>query len=265
VNSITGLITPVAVGNTIITATIPSGQDNFYTTKTASYKVIVYSSTPVLGKVIAQNSYTYGSVSDATEAGTTASGIIAHYGAAGSADASSSTYKCLVIALADASRATYWCGYTNVECTSDGGGNASTAIGYKNGLAATNALISATSHSHQAAYNARNYTTAPRPSGASAWFLPAAGQWNLMVKGLTGGTANLTTSENATYSSTKVNAKIIAAGATGLNVSTAYWASTQAGTSHAWYYAHTVNGGRVSYASKTVHTNDYAVRAVFAY
>jgi len=41
VNSTTGEVTPVAVGSATITATIPSGYNNIYTTKTASYSLVV--------------------------------------------------------------------------------------------------------------------------------------------------------------------------------------------------------------------------------
>ena len=98
-------------------------------------------------------------------------------------------------------------------------------------------------------------------SGTSGWFLPSLYQWNKIVQGLSGKTADLSHGGNANnnYTASSLNPKIEAAGGTGLQ-SYAYWPSTEYGNSSAWYF-YTGNGS-VGYRNKT---GEGYVRAVFAF
>ena len=69
-------------------------------------------------------------------------------------------------------------------------------------------------------------TNSAPASGTSGWFLPSLYQWNSIVKGLTGKTADLTGSRNDDYKAEKLNAKIIPAGGDGFEAY-GYWSSTE--------------------------------------
>jgi len=221
-----------------------------------------------VGKVLCSNGHVHNTVSDATSSGCTASGIICYVGDHGSVDDSNSTYKGLAIALADCS-ATYgtigWCSPSTANCLASDylASDVATAITMKNGINTTYHLVNKTlsgtsSHTHDAAQRANNFSTA-RPSGASGWFLPSVGQWNLILKGLTGSSSNLSTYNNSTFKASNVNSKITAAGGTGLQ-SESYWSSTEKSTYYAWLVS--LNSGYASSTGKNV--NEY-VRAVFAF
>lgn len=98
-------------------------------------------------------------------------------------------------------------------------------------------------------------------SGTSGWFLPSLYQWNKIVQGLSGKTADLSHggNANANYTASSLNPKIEAAGGTGLQ-SGAYWPSTEAKNTSAWYF-YTGNGS-VGFRNKT---GESYVRAVFAF
>ena len=98
-------------------------------------------------------------------------------------------------------------------------------------------------------------------SGTSGWFLPSLYQWNKIVQGLSGKTADLSHggNANANYTASSLNPKIEAAGGTGLQ-SGAYWPSTEYSSTSAWYF-YTGNGS-VGYRNKT---GESRVRAVFAF
>ena len=98
-------------------------------------------------------------------------------------------------------------------------------------------------------------------SGTSGWFLPSLYQWNKIVQGLSGKTADLSHggNANANYTASSLNPKIEAAGGTGLQ-SYAYWPSTEYSNASAWYF-YTGNGS-VGYRNKT---GEGYVRAVFAF
>ena len=112
----------------------------------------------------------------ALPAGVTAAAMIAYVGAAGSADASSTSYKGLAIALSEASTYCAW-GDNNSELA--GVSHSTTMTGHKaflNGISDTETLN--TKYSGKAATVAKNYkTTVPAPPGTSGWFLPSSGQW----------------------------------------------------------------------------------------
>ena len=234
-----------------------SGEDTYPFTSVTSSDV---------GKVLCSNGHVHNTVSDATSSGCTASGIICYVGDHGSVDDSNSTYKGLAIALANCGSYIKWCSQYSVNClasdylTSD----VATAITMKNGINATynlvNKTLSGTSgHTHNAAIAANNFSTA-RPSGASGWFLPSMGQWNLIVKGLTGSSTNLSTSNNSTYQASNVSTKITAAGGTGLH-SSYYRSSTEYSAFSAWFVS--FNYGLAGSSIKD-DTSLYA-RAVFAF
>ena len=98
-------------------------------------------------------------------------------------------------------------------------------------------------------------------SGTSGWFLPSLYQWNKIVQGLSGKTADLSHggNANANYTASSLNPNIEAAGGTGLQ-SGAYWPSTEYSNPSAWYF-YTGNGS-VGYRNKT---GESYVRAVFAF
>ena len=218
-----------------------------------------------VGKVIAANGQMYVDADAASTAGTTAVAIIAYVGSAGSVDASSTTYKGLAIALTDANSGSTcaWYTATSGTCLSQQTNDIATAITYKNGIASTNTLTS-DGHTHAAATAAKNFSAA-RPTGASAWFLPSMGQWNLIVQGLatkkagSAVTTDLTTSTNDTYKASYLNSVITDAGGTGLQ-SNYYWSSTERSTTQAWNVR--FDYGRADVSAK--RGLNY-VRAVFAF
>ena len=125
--------------------------------------------------------------------GVTAVAKIAYVGGAGSADASSDTYKGLALALEDVSEYKAWCSQTSETCLTNPYSSESAAKGDMAGMANTNALVNHATHytHHDAANAARDYSVT-RPAGTSAWFLPSAGQWDKMATAA-GGYANLQT------------------------------------------------------------------------
>lgn len=199
--------------------------------------------------------------------GVTARAIIAYVGAAGSVDASSATYKGLAIALTDANGGNTCQWYTSNDgtCTSNQTNDEATVITYKDGIANTTALAGGceASHTHEAATAAASNNSTPVPTtGTSGWFLPSVGQWNLIVQGLTGGTANLRVNvENETYKASSVNAKIIVAGGTGLKVND-YWSCSEWNSEYAWFIR--FSEGSVNGYGKNRNTNMF-VRSVIAF
>ena len=221
-----------------------------------------------VGKVLAANGEIYPTVAIANYWGAIPCGIIAYVGSSGSVDASSSTYKCLVIGLEDANSGNTCTWYTasNGTCVSQTD-NISTAVSLKNGIACTETLVNSngtgvttncSGHTHNAATYTRNYSTTI-PSGASSWFLPSIGQWQLIVQGLTGGTSSLTNNENNTYKASNVNTKITAAGGTGFQ-SAAYWSSTETNSTNV-YRLHFSYGA----AYNDSKSNEFYIRPVLAF
>ena len=246
------------------------GNQYSYTITVKDGKVIP--TTSDVGKVLAADGKIYATVSAAKNAGTTASGLIAYVGSAGSVDASSSSYSCLVLSLTDANSGNVCAWFTSNSGTCvNQTSTTATALTYMNGIACTNTLVNSNGsgvtsnckgHTHAAARAARNYGTT-RPDGASEWFLPTLGQWNLIVKGLMRVTEDLTGASNSAYISTEVNKKITPSGATGL-VADDYWISTERTEERAWYISfHPSYGGYMDADGKTSASN--YVRAVFAY
>ena len=222
-----------------------------------------------VGKVICSNGHVHNTVSDATSSGCTASGIICYVGDHGSVDDSNSTYKGLVLALTDCCFNKKWCSQSSANCLASDyrADDTATAITKKNGINATynlvnNTLSGTSGHTHNSAILANDFSTA-RPSGASAWFLPSMGQWNLIIKGLTGSSTDLSTSNNDTFKSSNLNKKITAAGGTGL-YNYYYWSSTEINTERVWEL-------NLYYGNSTGDPKNYSgpfngvARAVFAF
>ena len=169
--------------------------------------------------------------------GVTAVAMVAYVGAAGSADASSSTYKGLALALTDASSGANWCTQSSSTCLTNQYPDVSDAKGDMAGIDNTDYLINhaPANHTHAAASAARNFSVA-RPAGTSEWFLPSVGQWDKMATAV-GGYANL-----------------------GLGAA-AYWTSSERGGNFSWCFKNDVD---VFYtALKT--SFDYLIRPCFAF
>ena len=96
-------------------------------------------------------------------------------------------------------------------------------------------------------------------SGTSGWFLPSLYQWNKIVKGLSGQSADLSYSDNNDLTVSSLNTKIEAAGGTGLQ-SDRYWSSTEYDINSAMGFGASFGG--VWYYFKD--TNRY-VRSAFAF
>ena len=200
--------------------------------------------------------------------------VLCYAGSAGSVDGSSgaTSYRCLAIALTDANggNTCQWYTANSGTCTVQNSAIA-TALGYMNGIEYTNTLTG-DGHTHAAATKAKDYastgadgtnvarTSTWMTSNTSGWFLPSIGQWNLVVKGLTGGTNDLGTSANPDYTASAVN-KYIQTAAGGAEIkSSNYWSSVEGTTYGAWY-VYFGNGG----ASGSGKDNSYYVRPVLAF
>ena len=208
--------------------------------------------------------------------------VVCYVNTAGSVDKStgSSGYRGLAIAIEDANGGSTCAWYTanSGTCVAQSSTIATALNTSQNdaqwwtGIDNTNQLGNGTGtcsgHTHAAAQAVLAYASASAgtgyshavPSGMSQWFMPTIAQWNLIVKGLTGGTADLTTSSNSAYNATAVN-KYIKTAAGGSQVqSNRYWSSVEYSTNSAWsmYFS---NGSAYSYyKSLTIY-----VRAVLAF
>ena len=234
-------------------------------------------STSDIGKVLAADGKMYKTVAAATNAGTTASGIIAYWGAAGSVESGNSSYRGMAIALEDASLSwgehpnhTNYCSSDSHQCSSATSycSTVSSALNAINGIAATTSAKdrNGSGNWHNAPCNGYNVA---RPSGSSIWAIPSVGQWKLMAQGLTGKSSNLSETDNPDYTYDKLSAKITAAGGNTLRW-LFYWSSTEVSASNAYIFDigginSNRNGSRVrSYAKNT--DNEYThVRMFFAF
>ncbi len=274
ITSSTGAITYNASGMVQITATVSDTEYYTYATSTVSYTLTVNSSMQTVskndvGKILATNGYIYFTVDAATNAGTTASGIIAYVGAAGTVESSSNTYKCLVISLDNASAtATDWYAPNSGKCVSQSD-NLATVLTYKNGYSSTYTLWRSNSsacngHTHHAARLAYSYGTAQPPS-SSHWFLPTLGQWNLILQGLATKiagspvTTNIAQAHNDSYKASNLNTLITPTGASGLTGSF-YASSTEHDNGHIWDV-------HLGHGMCDINTKggSYMVRPVFAF
>lgn len=173
----------------------------------------------------------------------------------------------LAIALQDAGQAS-WCGQAAAACLGSQTTSIAAALGFLNGLSATELLAGSAGHTHDAATMAALYqydageAAGAHPAGTSRWFLPSVGQWNLMAKAMTGHDEGLSDSENVDYQAAAFNPHITAAGGTGMHgePNMLYWSSTESSLSNAWYMS--FEKGKTSKDDKTV---GYCVRPVLAF
>ena len=194
-----------------------------------------------LGKVIGADGNIYDDATAATTAGTTALAKICYVGDEGTADASSSTYKGLALALSDVSSTQKWCSlYTN-NCLTTKYSSVSAAKTDMAGIANTDALVGHASHNHYAAKAARDYNGGTHPTGTSEWFLPSAGQWDKMATAVGG------------YATLKDNVN--------LREKYSYWSSSEGTSYNAWG----PYSGYDSWDSDMSKIYDYSVRACLAF
>ena len=203
-----------------------------------------------VGKVIGADGKMYKTVAAAQNAGTTASGVIAYWGSAGSVE-SGTNYRGMAISLDDIEdpsatepsepRRFVYC-WNHADCNGGGYGFLD-ALNLNNGIAATTLGFN-NSYSHSYGHHATVYSRyfdQARPAGASEWSLPSLGQWNMIAKALTGSTTNLSTTSNNTFSYQNIRSKIVAAGGSGFNWAM-YWSTTEcAGFDNADKYTWVVN------------------------
>ena len=189
---------------------------------TRSAKLAAQATAGDVGKVIGADGRIYANASAAEAAKTTALAMICYVGNAGTADASSATYKGLALALTDANSGSEvaWCSHLSGTCL-DTQYNSATRGNDMAGIANTDALVSHATHTHNAASAARNYNSGTHPTGTSEWFLPSVGQWNKMITASGG------------YNALRTNASLKS------DVDTNYWSSTEATASSksAWGYS----------------------------
>jgi len=218
-----------------------------------------------VGRVIGVDGKMYVNVESAVNAGQTASAIIAYVG---SETAESQTHG-LAIAMKDAAvgGTVKWKTSTGSNDNPNQYTNRASAIAAKeSGSALSAGRNNSTWPAFEAALansiTASDGISAAAPaSGTSGWFLPSLYQWNKIVQGLSGKSANLSGVVNADYIASSLNTKIEAAGGTGLQSEYGYyWSSTEYDNSSAWFFY--TGYGTVSNSSKT--DNGY-VRAVFAF
>ena len=266
------------------TITVQSAETDTYNAATATYTLTINSqytnassaTADDVGKIICSNGHIHATVS-AVESGASAVAMIVYVGSAGTADASSSTYKGLAIALTDASISAAWYGTSSAYTSTCVYQNStfSNHYGYADmkGITNTNQMANKTgncsSHTtHAAATAAKNYSnTVSVPSGCSQWFLPTSGQWFRFFRN---GTLNLSWSDwgyNSTGSAgyTAVNKMFTDAGATDAVFSSGalYWSSSEYSSS----YAVTVRFGSSDgvYVSGHLKCNTRRVRAFLAF
>ena len=195
-----------------------------------------------VGKIIGADGNVYADAAAVEAGGTTALVLIAYVGEAGSADASSATYKGLGLALTDASTKVAWCPQSDATCM----GNqydASTKTNDMAGIANTDYLINHApdGHNHAAATAARNYNSGTHPTGTSEWFLPSAGQWDKMIDAAGG------------YATLKSNAS--------MSEYSTCWSSTENEAGKAWAYEFYFDGSWFGYPKYYGNS----VRAVLAF
>ena len=281
-NSATVTVNKLTTGTATITVTVAES-DN-YNAYTTTDKQVTVTSNPLaeltssaVGKLIGADGNVYATATEATNAGTSAIAMIVYVGNAGTADASSATYKGLAIALTDASTSAAWYGTSSSYSSTCVYQNStfSNHYGYADmkGIQNTNQMADKTgncaSHTtHAAATAAKNYSsTVAVPANCSQWFLPSSGQWFRMFRNAT---LNLTWS-NWGYSSgsgsdyNKVNKMFTDAGANSAVFSSgaSYWSSSEYDASLAvlvYFYS-----SRGVYVGNNSKSNTYRVRAFLAF
>ena len=226
-----------------------------------------------VGKVIGADGKMYKTVAAAQNAGTTASGIIAYWGLAGSVE-SGTNYRGMAISL-ETSTGIPWC---TDPISWYAGSTLTQALDLKDGCERTITFgrpesrnvadVYGHTHDHKAAALVYDYSKS-RPSGSSRWFVPSLGQWNLVAKALTGSTSDISETDNPAYAYDNLSAKLTAAGASGLGWA-AYWCSTEKDGTTMWIFdiggiGGDRNGSRASTRSKQQCGEAEYLRAFFAF
>ena len=220
-----------------------------------------------IGKVVGADGKIYANVAAAQAASTTACAIIAYVGS----ETGESQNHGLAIAMKDAAAGCYimWSSSNNDESQLTNYTDVSQAVSsFQSGLSNSQNYKFDNETDYPAFYAALHNTIstsdgisadAPDP-GTSGWFLPSLYQWNKIVQGLSGQSANLSDDPNDNYTASSLNAKITAAGGDGLQ-DDAYWSSTEYDGDYAWlfeaYYGRLINKSPKNY--------EYYVRSVFAF
>ena len=220
-----------------------------------------------IGKVVGADGKIYANVAAAQAASTTACAIIAYVGS----ETGESQNHGLAIAMKDAAAGCYimWSSSNNDESQLTNYTVVNQAVStFQSGLSNSQYYEFDNETDYPAFYAALHNTIstsdgisadAPDP-GTSGWFLPSLYQWNKIVQGLSGQSANLSDDTNDNYTASSLNAKITAAGGDGLQ-DDAYWSSTEYDGDYAWlFYA---GGGLVT--NKSEKYGEYCVRSVFAF
>ena len=196
-----GRVTIVGAGTTRITATVQDGVNYAYSEHDAYYDLTVYdpvlladATASQLGWVIATDGKAYVTTSGINAAVPVQSpvAIIGYVGAAGTADASSATYRGLAIALNDAATSAAWSDDVNLVCTTNPCGQldfpaiVASMAGIDNTTRMTTTTVGPSSchsgtsdtHTHAAALAASGYgVDVSGYTWCSNWFLPTTGQW----------------------------------------------------------------------------------------
>lgn len=242
------MVTITGVGEADLTATVQDCADYVYSEHTASYHLTVYDPVPLatataahVGWVIGPDGNVYATVSGvyaATEDNAVA--MIGYVGDPGSADASSTTYRGLAVALNEAATTVAWTNSANRVCTDNAcdQDNFPAIVASMAGISNTDYLAdhlcrsgSSDTHTHEAATAARDYLVPgfmPGSIGCSNWFLPTTGQWFKVLGACGVATGQWTTLGNcpgvAADNYTAIQRLMTAAGGT---LGEYYWTSTE--------------------------------------
>lgn len=90
------------------------------------------------------------------------------------------------------------------------------------------------------------------------WFMADAGQWNMVVKGLTGCSDDLSTTANNNLSYDKMNVKIATTGATPID-NFQHWTAWEYNDAKAWEYHQS------GYLIQVEKTSECRVRPIFTF
>ena len=197
------MVTIVNAGEANLTASVTDGANYAYTNHTASYHLTVYDPVSLasvtaahIGWVIGTDDKVYVTSTGVTAAYQNAVAMIGYVGDSGSADASSTTYRGLAIALNEASsEPAAWTDNVNIVCTGSNACNQvfSEAVASMRGIQNTARLVAyecrtdaSDTHTHDAAEAVAGYHIpffdVPADHGCSDWFLPTTGQWFKVFK-----------------------------------------------------------------------------------
>ncbi len=193
------------------------------------------------GNVIGYDGNIYVTKADAEAVATgNAAAVIVYVG--NDAETSTTYNHGLALALLDVYYLKTWCSQKDATCL-DTGHQFDSEAGAKGdmaGMSNTDHLIlSAGTHTHDAAKAAREYNDGTHPAGTSDWFLPSAGQWDKMATAA------------GSYANLKNNADL---------QNDYYWSSSECDANDAWYYDF-----YSGYWARFAKDYDFLVRACLAF